>query len=68
MLSAPAHIAAMIVMALPAGFAPVVTPRLTCSASSAGRPLRPARLASGTRPAEATRSRSENDAEIDKAA
>ena len=63
MLSAPAHMPATIVIAFPAGFAPSLTPSLTCADMSSGRPCRSARRTSGTSPAEAIRFGSENDAD-----
>jgi hypothetical protein len=68
MLSAPTHIPATGVIALPAGFTPVVTPRSTCRRMSAGRSHRSAKRISGTSPADAIRFGSENDAESHDAA
>jgi hypothetical protein len=63
MQCAPAHIAATSVIALPAGFAPVETPSLTCRRTSTANSHRSARRTSGTSPAEAIRFGSENDAQ-----
>ena len=63
MLSAPAHMPATRLITLPAGFAPVVTPRSTCRRISVGSSHRSARRTTGTSPADAIRFGSENDAE-----
>ena len=62
-LSAPAHIAAIRLIALPAGFTPVETPGSTCRRISVASSHRSASRISGTSPADVIKFGSENDAD-----